>query len=99
MTWASIPRARSQRASQNPSRPASNATAMRVIWRPAWVASPRLGRLAPPALEQAQQRRLISRELLERVARDPGDDAGDEPTRSAHFDDSDQGAVLVQSDG
>src|SRR4051794_27703711 len=34
-------RARSQRASQNPSRPASNATAMRVIVRPFWVASAR----------------------------------------------------------
>ena len=33
--------ARSQRANQNPSRPASNATTIRVIWRPAWVASPR----------------------------------------------------------
>jgi hypothetical protein len=49
--------------------------------------APRLGRLAPPALEQAQQRRRISRELLQRVARNPGDDAGDEPTRSAHLDD------------
>src|SRR5215212_5400182 len=36
-----MPRARSQRASQNPSRPASNATAMRVIVRPFWVASAR----------------------------------------------------------
>src|SRR4051794_1258618 len=33
--------------------------------------APRLGRLAPPALEQAQQRRRISRELLQRVARNP----------------------------
>src|SRR4051812_1584008 len=36
-----MPRARSQRASQNPSRPASKATAMRVIVRPFWVASAR----------------------------------------------------------
>src|SRR3954464_3403179 len=36
-----MPRARSQRASQNPSRPASNATTMRVIVRPFWVASAR----------------------------------------------------------
>ena len=34
-------RARSQRASQNPSRPASKATAMRVIVRPFSVASAR----------------------------------------------------------
>src|SRR4051812_41132111 len=51
--------------------------------------APGLGRLAPPALKQAQQRRCISRKLLQRVARDPGDDAGDEPTRSAHLDDRD----------
>src|SRR3954451_7299054 len=36
-----MPRARSQRASQNPSRPASKATAMRVIVRPFSVASAR----------------------------------------------------------
>src|SRR5215210_6341903 len=36
-----MPRARSQRASQNPSRPASNATTMRVIVQPFWVASAR----------------------------------------------------------
>src|SRR3954466_6133625 len=36
-----MPRARSQRASQNPSRPASKATAMRVIVRPFWAASAR----------------------------------------------------------
>lgn len=41
MTYASIPCARSQHASQKPSRPASKATAMRVIVRPACVASPR----------------------------------------------------------
>src|SRR4051812_34188116 len=41
MTEASMPRARSPRASQNPSRPASKATAMRVIVRPFWVASVR----------------------------------------------------------
>src|SRR4051794_12834463 len=41
MTWASTPRACSQRASQNPSRPASKATARRVIVRPALAASSR----------------------------------------------------------
>jgi len=51
--------------------------------------APGLGRLAPPALEQAQQRRRISRKLLQRVARAPGDDAGDKPTRLAHLDDRD----------
>ena len=41
MTWASMPRARSQRASQKPSRPASKATQTRMIVRPALVASSR----------------------------------------------------------
>jgi hypothetical protein len=36
-----IARARSQRASQKPSRPASKATAMRMIVRPFWAASSR----------------------------------------------------------
>ena len=39
ITCASMPRARSQRASQKPSRPASKATAMRAIVRPALAAS------------------------------------------------------------
>jgi hypothetical protein len=39
--WASMPRALSQRASQKPSRPASKATAMRSILRPAFSASSR----------------------------------------------------------
>src|SRR5271166_6057925 len=41
MTYASMPRARSQRANQKPSRPASKATAMRVIVQPALQASSR----------------------------------------------------------
>src|SRR6266516_4154300 len=41
MTWVSMPRARSQRASQNPSRPASKATAMRMIAWPVLLASAR----------------------------------------------------------
>src|SRR6516225_1628642 len=41
MTWASMSRALSQRASQKPSRPASKATAMRLIGYPAFAASSR----------------------------------------------------------
>ena len=41
MTWASIPRARSQRANQKPSRPVSKATASRAILWPAFSASAR----------------------------------------------------------
>ena len=90
MTWASMPRARSQRASQKPSRPASKATAMRVIVRPALAASSR---------QRCEQRSSASSsrlELLQRVALDPGHDAGDEPTRLAHLDDRDDGAVLLE---
>ena len=41
VTWASMSRAMSQRASQKPSRPASKATVMRVILCPAFSASSR----------------------------------------------------------
>jgi hypothetical protein len=41
ITCASTPRARSQRANQKPSRPASKASAIRVILRPALTASSR----------------------------------------------------------
>jgi hypothetical protein len=41
MTWASIPRALSQRASQKPSRPASKATVIRSIFCSAFSASAR----------------------------------------------------------
>ena len=41
ITWASMLRALNQRASQKPSRPASKATAMRSILRPAFSASSR----------------------------------------------------------
>jgi len=41
ITCASTPRAASQRASQKPSRPASKASAIRVILRPALIASSR----------------------------------------------------------
>jgi hypothetical protein len=39
ITWASMPRTRSQRASQNPSRPASKVTTIRLTWRSASIAS------------------------------------------------------------
>src|SRR5260370_21134218 len=41
MTWTSMPRALSQRANQKPSRPASKATTIRSILRPAFSASSR----------------------------------------------------------
>jgi hypothetical protein len=73
-----MPRVRSERASQKPSRPASKATATRMI-------APFVGRLILPALQQPQQRCLVWLELLQRVSLDPGDDPGNEPTRLAHL--------------
>ena len=75
-----MPRARSQRASQKPSRPASKATAMRVIVRPAFAASSR------QRLQQLQQALLVGRELLQRLALDARHDPGDQPARLAHLD-------------
>ena len=49
ITCASTPRAASQRASQKPSRPASNASAIRVILPPALIASSRQPDAAPQA--------------------------------------------------
>jgi len=55
-----------------------------------------LGRLCTPAHQQTEQFHLAWFELLERMALDAGDNAGDEPTRLAHLDDSDDGAILLQ---
>ncbi|HWO07909.1 MAG TPA: hypothetical protein VNN80_00475, partial [Polyangiaceae bacterium] len=91
MTWASTSRARSQRASQKPSRPASKATARRVMAHPAF-------RLVPPAMQEAERGVLVGLELLERVALEAGHDPGDEPARAAQLDDGDQRAVLLEGD-
>jgi hypothetical protein len=53
MTWASMPRALNQRASQKPSRRVSKARAMRVILCPAFDHTGR----GAPALEEARTRR------------------------------------------
>src|SRR3954469_12911195 len=55
-----------------------------------------LGRLCTPAHQQTEQFHLSWFELLERMALDPWDNAGDEPARLAHLDDSDDGAILLQ---
>jgi len=57
------------------------------------------GRLVLPASEQPQKALLVWLKLLQRVAVNARYDPGDEPTRPAHLDDRDQGAILVQSDG
>ena len=90
MTWASMSRALSQRASQKPSRPASKATAMRLILMPCLL------RFLSPSMQQLQQCALVDRELLQRLALDARHDAGDEPARQAHFDNGDQRAVRIE---
>ena len=82
-----MPCAPSQRASQKPSRPASNATAIRLI-----SVACLLGFL-PPAIQQVQQCALVDRELLQRLALDARHNAGNKPTREAHLDHGDQRAV------
>jgi hypothetical protein len=57
-----------------------------------------LERLVPPALQQPQQCCRVGLKLLQWMARDAGDDAGDEPRRSAQLDDGDERAVLLQRD-
>src|SRR3712207_8433245 len=64
--------------------------------RGAGAGAPRPGRLIPPAPEQREQRLLARLELLQRVAPDPRDDAGDEPARPAQLDNSDERVVLLE---
>ena len=79
----------SQRANQKPSRPASKATAMRSILRPAFSAS-------SPSMQQLQQCALVDRELLQRLALDARHDTGNEPARQAHLNDRNQRAVRLE---
>src|SRR3954467_5319667 len=55
-----------------------------------------LGGLGTPAHQQPEQVHLAWFELLQRMALDPWNNAGDEPTRLAHLDDRNDRAVLVQ---
>jgi hypothetical protein len=48
-------------------------------------------------MQQPQQWFDLGRQLLQRMTLDPGDDAGDEPTRLAHLDHRDQRAILIES--
>src|SRR3954470_5777904 len=52
--------------------------------------------LRTPAHEQPEQVHLAWFELLQRMALDTWDNAGNEPTRLAHLDDGNDRAVLVQ---
>jgi hypothetical protein len=82
-----MPRALSQRASQKPSRPASKATAMRLI----------RCRFLSPSMQQLQQCALVDSELFQRLALDARHDTGNEPARQAHLNDCDQRSVRFKS--
>src|SRR3954453_23465365 len=55
-----------------------------------------LGGLGTPAHQQTEQLHLAWFELLQRMALNPWDNAGDEPTRLAHLDDRHDRAILLQ---
>ncbi len=57
----------------------------------------RLGRLLAPAVQELEQRRLIGRKFLQRLAVDPRNYTGDQPGRLAYLDDGNQRAILIQS--
>ena len=90
ITQASMPRARNQRASQKPSRPASKARA--ICATPS--ASP--FRLGLPTQHKAIQRRLVCLQLLQRLSLDPRYHAGNKPALETYFDDTNQRAVLIK---
>src|SRR3982751_916806 len=55
-----------------------------------------LGGLGTPAHQQTEQVHLAWFELLQRMALDPWNNAGDEPARLTHLDDGNDRAVLLQ---
>src|SRR4051794_13899383 len=55
-----------------------------------------LGCLGTPAHQQPEQFPLAWFELLQRMALDPWNNAGDEPARLTHLDDGNDRAVLLQ---
>src|SRR6516164_7783772 len=57
----------------------------------------RLGRLAAPARQQLEERRLIGRKFLQRLAVDPWSYAANQPARLADLDNGNKRAILIQS--
>jgi hypothetical protein len=91
IAYASTPRASSQRASQKPSRPASKASAIRVIVRPALTTSSRQRcSKARPFWPRLQ--------LLARLTLNAGNHPANQPGRLAHLDDGNDRAIVVQGD-
>jgi hypothetical protein len=59
---------------------------------------PGFHRFIPPAMQQPQQRLLVRFEFLQRVALDPRNDPGNEPTRETQFNHRDDRAILFEGD-
>jgi hypothetical protein len=85
-----MPRIRNRRANQKPSRPASNARAIRVIGRPAFTASSRHRWIS------CRQCLLVPIELLQRVALDSRNNRSNEPARLAHINNHNKRALLAE---
>src|SRR6201982_1599273 len=89
ITCASTPRAFSQRANQKPSRPASKASAIRVIFLPALT-------FIAPAMQQAKKPFRTRFQLLLRLTLNAVKHTANQPARLAQLDDGNDCAVLVQ---
>jgi hypothetical protein len=85
-----MPRIRSHRANQKPSRPASNARAIRVIGRPTLTASSRHRWISCSSASSS------GIELLQRVALDSRNNSSNEPTRLAHINNHNERALLAE---
>jgi hypothetical protein len=92
MTWAPIPCPVSHRASQKPSRPASKATAMRVMVRPFRTASSR------QRCSTRSSSVSSGYDLLQWLAFDPWNGPGNQPARLTELDHSNQGGGVLERD-
>src|ERR1700688_2241539 len=90
MTWTSMSRALSQRASQKPSRPASKATAIRLIMYPAFSAS------SLHRCNSFNNTLSSTASFFNGWRSTPGTMPANEPARQAHLDDGDQRAVRFE---
>jgi hypothetical protein len=62
------------------------------------VTAPGLDRLAAPTMKQFEKGVFVSIELLQRMPLDLRHDPGEEPARQTRFNDSNQRAILFESD-
>src|SRR5215472_18114553 len=92
MTYASTSRLRSQRASQNPSRPASNATTSRVIAWPAAIASSR------QRCNSASRASSSGASFFQRFSLDTRNHSAYQPSCGTEFDNRYQCLILLKGD-